>query len=55
MYKLPDSPEKRALIAYLKEAMEESKKQQRKNEKKPEEPFYMGKQCAYRDIWDKIK
>jgi len=55
MYKLPDSPEKRALIEYLIMMMEECNKQQYIHEGTSNENFHLGREYAYDDILDKIR
>ena len=54
MYKLPDSPEKKALIEYLTEQIEENDHIAWMHEGDLEEKYYVGKENAYRDILKKI-
>lgn len=55
MYKLPDSPQKKALVAYIKQQIEICQEQQYINEGTSQEMAYEVAESIYRDILKKIE
>lgn len=55
MYQLPDSPSARALVAYLKQQIEECDELEYENEGTRTGEEYYAKEMAYSDILNKIK
>ncbi len=55
MYRLPDSPQKTALIEYLEKKIKECDDNAWKNEGTSKEDEYIAEECAYRDILNKIR
>ena len=55
MYQLPDSPDTRRLVEYLKQQIEECNELEYENEGTRTGEKYHAKKMAYRDILNKIK
>lgn len=55
MYKLPDSPQKKALVAYLEQQIKENGEKAWINEGTSSEDEYVAMEHAYSDILQKIR